>query len=62
VGLSHTISAEALGNLDGAIITVMGRLYSLKCHSLGLQVQNNVAREVLPTKVSRGLYQTLGED
>jgi hypothetical protein len=37
------------------------QLYSSKCHSLGLQAQSDVAREVLPTRVTRGNCRTLGE-
>jgi hypothetical protein len=37
------------------------QLYSLKCHSLGIQAQSDVVREVFPTRVTRGYYQTLGE-
>jgi hypothetical protein len=40
----------------------MARLYSLKCHSLGLQAQSNAAREVFFTRVTRDLYRTLGEN
>jgi hypothetical protein len=38
--------------------------YSLKCHLLGLQVHSDAAREVFPTRVTRGfitLYQTPGK-
>jgi hypothetical protein len=33
-----------------ARIMLMARLYSLKCHSLGLQVQSDVARKCFPTR------------
>jgi hypothetical protein len=42
--------------------SLMSRLYFIKCHSLELQAQTDAAREVFPTRVTRGLYQTLGED
>jgi hypothetical protein len=32
-----------------------------KCHSLGLQAQSDAAREVFPTRVTRGYYETLRE-
>jgi hypothetical protein len=44
----------------GIYHTLMELLYSLKYHSLGLQAQSDVAREVPPpTRVTWGLYQTL---
>jgi hypothetical protein len=42
--------------------TLMEHLYSLKCLLLGLQAQSDVAREVFPTRVTRGLYRILGKD
>jgi hypothetical protein len=42
-------------------VLVMAATLFFKCHSLGLQAQSATAREVFPTRVTQGNYQTLGE-